>query len=86
MRTERFACINNEGYTVSLEMFAIYETIPDAEAEKRGLVRVIDESGDDYLYPKSRFVSVDCSPDAFALLPEEARRTLLSAGYVAPSD
>ena len=59
MNKERFICINNEGYPVSLEMFATYEAIPDDEAAKRDLIRIIDESGEDYLYPKSRFVLAD---------------------------
>ena len=63
MTTERFICIDNEGYPVALEMFATYETIADDQAEKRGLLRVIDESGEDYLYPKSRFVPADASLD-----------------------
>ena len=58
MKVQRFICINNEGYPVSLEMFATYDTIPDDEAAKREMIRVIDESGEDYLYPKSRFVLV----------------------------
>ena len=84
MSTERFICINNEGYPVALELFATYETIPDHQAEKRGLIRVIDESGEDYLYPKSRFVSADVSPDIYATLPEGAKQALLSGGYVDP--
>ena len=67
MNKERFICINNEGYPVSLEMFATYEAIPDDEAAKRDLVRVIDESGEDYLYPKARFVLV--GPPAETLSP-----------------
>ena len=82
MSTERFICINNEGYPVALEMFATYETIPDDQAEKRGLIRVIDESGEDYLYPKSRFISTNVSPDAYILLSDEVKRALSSADYV----
>ena len=84
MSTERFICINNEGYPVALEMFATYETVPDHQSEKRGLIRVVDESGDDYLYPKSRFVSTYVSPDTFAMLPEGAKQALVSGGYVDP--
>ena len=84
MSIERFICINNEGYPVALELFATYETIPDRQAEKRGLIRIIDESGEDYLYPKSRFVSADVSPDIYAALPEGAKQALLSGGYVDP--
>lgn len=76
MSNERFICVNNQGYPAALELFATYKTIPDEHAEKRGLIRVIDESGEDYLYPKSRFVSVDITPDEFALLSKEAQRAL----------
>lgn len=48
-------CINNEGYAVSLEKRKIYLALRDEQAEKRGLVRVVDESGEDYLYPKTLF-------------------------------
>jgi hypothetical protein len=44
-------CIDNDGYGASLESRKIYVALPDAGAEKHGLVRIIDESGDDYLYP-----------------------------------
>jgi hypothetical protein len=52
-------CIDNEGYPASLEPRKLYVSIPDAEAEKDGLIRVIDESGEDYLFPKTRFRSAD---------------------------
>ena len=72
----RVFCIDNEGYPVALELFATYKTIGDEQAEKRGLIRVIDESGEDYLYPRSRFVPVDITPDVLATLSEEARKAL----------
>jgi hypothetical protein len=50
-------CIDNSGYEVSLERRKIYLSIPDARAEKLGQLRVIDESGEDYLYPKESFVA-----------------------------
>lgn len=51
MNTHEFAiCIDNHGYEVSLEMRKLYEIVTDAEAEKLGQIRIIDESGDDYLY------------------------------------
>lgn len=56
-------CINNEGYEVSLETRKIYVAVPDPEAEQQELVRVIDESGEDYLYPKSLFRPIALSPD-----------------------
>jgi hypothetical protein len=48
-------CVENDGYLASLEKRKIYIALPDADAERRGLWRVIDESGDDYLYPKAFF-------------------------------
>ena len=48
-------CINNEGYSASLEKRKVYVTLSDSAAEKNGLLRIIDESGDDYLYSESYF-------------------------------
>jgi hypothetical protein len=64
-------CIDNAGYEVSLERRKIYVAIPDARAEKLGQVRVIDESGEDYLYPEESFVT--------AQLPQPVRRAVLQA-------
>jgi len=52
-------CIANRGYRVSLVVRRLYPVIPDKDAEQRGLVRIVDESGDDYLYPKKLFAAVD---------------------------
>lgn len=52
-------CICNEGYDVSLERRKLYEAIEDPEATDTGQIRVIDESGEDYLFPKEYFVAVD---------------------------
>jgi hypothetical protein len=64
-------CVENEGYSASLERRKLYVALFDAVAEKRGLVRVIDESGDDYLYPKSFFRSV--------ALPLSVKKAVLAA-------
>jgi hypothetical protein len=64
-------CLKNKGYEVSLERRKIYLAIPDATAAKHRLLRVIDESGDDYLYPDECFASVD--------LPTPIRRAVLTA-------
>lgn len=48
-------CINNRGYEVSLETRKLYEVLNDSDAEKHQQIRVIDESGEDYLYPASLF-------------------------------
>lgn len=52
-------CVANEGYRASLVVRRIYHVLPDREAAKRGLLRVVDESGEDYLYPKKLFAAVD---------------------------
>jgi hypothetical protein len=48
-------CVKNEGYAASLEKRKLYVTLRDLAAEKHGLIRIVDESGDDYLYPKAFF-------------------------------
>ena len=52
-------CINNEDYPASLELHKIYRVVPDDDAAVDGDIRVVDESGEDYLYPASRFVPID---------------------------
>ena len=64
-------CVDNEGYPASLERRKIYVALADRSAEKHGLVRIVDESGDDYLYPKSFFRTVD--------LPQSVRKAVLAA-------
>ena len=63
-------CLKNKGYEVSLERRKIYQVLPDADAAKHGLVRVVDESGEDYLYPKGFFVAIE--------LPQPIRRAVLA--------
>lgn len=58
--TNSFAvCIRNDEYPVALELRKIYAVIPDPGAEQYGMIRVIDESGEDYLYPHEYFRSLD---------------------------
>jgi hypothetical protein len=64
-------CVQNEGYSASLEKRKIYMTLRDPSAEKHGQLRVIDESGDDYLYPKAFFRSI--------ALPQSIRKAVLAA-------
>src|SRR5580658_9760360 len=64
-------CINNDGYPASLEKRKIYLALRDAAAEKHGLIRVVDESGDDYLYPKTFFRSI--------ALPQAIKKAVLAA-------
>lgn len=52
-------CINNEGYEASLERRKIYQVVADTKAENKGMVRVIDESGDEYLYNAKMFEEIE---------------------------
>ena len=52
-------CIRNEGYAASLELHKIYRVLPDDAAEADGDLRVVDESGEDYLFPASYFAPID---------------------------
>jgi len=64
-------CLENSGYEASLERRKIYIALPDVRAEKVGQIRIIDESGEDYLYDKNAFLEVS--------LPQSARRAILLA-------
>jgi hypothetical protein len=64
-------CIDNDGYPASLEKRKIYVALRDAVAEKHGLLRIVDESGEDYLYPRAFFRSI--------ALPQAVRRAVLAA-------
>ena len=56
---QRYAiCVSNRGYSAALEVRKVYRLLPDPGMEDRGLVRVIDESGEDYAYPAEFFVAV----------------------------
>ncbi len=52
-------CVKSEGYEASLEPRKVYRTLLDPEAEGRSLLRVVDESGEDYLYPDDFFVPIE---------------------------
>jgi hypothetical protein len=54
-----FICLDNAGYEVSLERLKIYVALPDAKAQRTGFLRIVDESGEDYLYPSQRFVAAE---------------------------
>jgi len=71
-KTHFVICIENSEYPASLEKRKIYETIPDADAARHGQIRVIDESGQDYLYPKQCFADVNLPGDIRAAVVEAA--------------
>lgn len=52
-------CVRNSGYPTSLELQRSYKVLKDPAAEERGFLRVVDESGEDYLYPADFFVSME---------------------------
>jgi len=65
----RFAiCVNNDEHPASLELHKVYRVLPDKEAEQDGGLRIVDESGEDYLYPAEYFVLVE--------LPEKTAQAL----------
>ncbi len=72
MKAKQFAvCLRNAGYDVSLERRKIYQVLPDPDAAKHRQIRVIDESGEDYLYPQNFFAPIE--------LPQPIRRAVLAA-------
>lgn len=64
-------CVDNTGYEMSLERRKVYPLLSDADAERDDYVRVIDETGEDYLFPASRFV--------FLTVPSEIEAVVLAA-------
>ncbi|HKR65697.1 MAG TPA: hypothetical protein VJZ00_18340 [Thermoanaerobaculia bacterium] len=65
-------CVENGEYAGTLELRKVYEVLEDGSAEKRNSIRVIDESGEDYLYPRSWFVPVEVPETVEQLLHELA--------------
>ena len=58
MKKHYMICVENRSYEASLEIRKVYEVIPDRKAEQHHQFRVIDESGEDYLFPDSYFAPV----------------------------
>lgn len=68
---EYVVCIDNAGYPVSLELHKIYRAMPDEDAHATGDLRIVDESGEDYLFPAAAFVAIN--------LPKRVRSSILRA-------
>ena len=65
MPDDRFVlCIGNDGYQGSLERRKIYRRIADSQAESKGILRLVDESGEDYLFPSDYFVPIQVPTEA----------------------
>jgi hypothetical protein len=63
-------CVQNEGYEVDLPVRRVYQVLPDPVGEGRGFLRVIDETGEDFLFPKRCFVAVEAAhAPASTILP-----------------
>jgi hypothetical protein len=73
MKDTKFViCIDNSDYPASLEKRKIYQVLPDSDAEKNKYVRVIDESGEDYIYPSSCFVDANLSKKVLSAVTRAA--------------
>jgi hypothetical protein len=64
-------CVKNRGFAASLELRKVYRVVPDPAAEGHRLMRVVDESGEDYLFPESCFMTID--------LPAPVARAIVAA-------
>jgi hypothetical protein len=72
----RFAvCINNSAYPDDLKLRTLYQILPDETAAKSNYIRVIDETGEDYLYPAEYFVFIDVPPEAAKALTVEVSKS-----------
>jgi len=71
LKKQYAVCVKNEGYPASLEIRKLYQVIPDASSADKGLIRVVDESQEDFLYPKEYFIPID--------LPQAAAEAFSSA-------
>jgi hypothetical protein len=69
MKHKFLLCVDNTGYAASLEVRKLYEVLSDKKAEQHGQVRIIDESGEDYLYP--------CDFFSFVRLPVQTRKKII---------
>ena len=73
-RAEFVICLADDGYD-DLQAWKVYEALPDEKAAAAGCIRVADESGEDYLYPASRFARVDIPKEVKAQLPRRRPAT-----------
>ncbi|MGB3206792.1 MAG: hypothetical protein WBB28_17540 [Crinalium sp.] len=59
LKTQFVVCISNKDYEASLEVRKIYQVVPDTNAATHQMIRIIDESHEDYLYPSNYFVLIE---------------------------
>ena len=77
-------CLRNDGYEASLERRKVYAVIHDAEAASMDSIRIIDESGEDYVYPTGFFVPIALPASAQRALAELARHTPAARSLLPP--
>jgi hypothetical protein len=77
-RSQFVLCVRNGGYKASLEPRKVYRVLADPEAERDSLLRIIDESGDDYLFPASLFVPIELPAGAKAAFGRSPARSEVS--------
>lgn len=65
-------CIRNDGYKAALEPRKVYELLPDKMASKHNMLRIVDESGEDYLYPADFFAPIAISKSLAQILEKSA--------------
>jgi len=70
MQQKFVICVDNQGYEVSLERWKVYRVIPDEKADIHSQIRVIDESGEDYLFPEEYFAPIE--------LPKPVQQALIA--------
>jgi hypothetical protein len=68
-------CVENAEYPASLELHKLYRVLPDTDAAKDGDLRIIDESGEDYLYPTEYFVVIEVPRQAGQVLTKSFTRS-----------
>ncbi len=56
-------CVNNESYPIDLTIHKVYRVIPDAKADKHGMIRIVDDTDEDYFYPAPMFLPVELSAE-----------------------
>jgi hypothetical protein len=84
-KTRRYGvCVNNRGNAAGLELRKIYQIVEDAVAKARGLVRVIDESGESYLYPERYFIPIEVPRAVVSAFSKRSARRAAAADAPQP--
>jgi hypothetical protein len=65
-------CLSNEGYAASLEVRKLYQLLPDPKADAMHCIRIVDEDGEDYVYPERLFLPMEVSESVSRALHKQA--------------